>query len=240
MVRRRLGEHLARQHRRCRRARARDRSGCAAGARDTCARAPRARQPRQHRDDARAPEVEVARDDRVPIARRAAAAAARGGAAPARASTASTTRARPRRRPRRRRTSTVHSSADARAGGIARESLPDRELAARDDREAASRPRAPTCPSPGIRVRAFAAPLIVSVANVDGLDAVAVVGELVEHPAAVVLAPRLGHDDDVGVEAAHDLARRRSARRGCAPKRPTPQWALNAATVKSVRRQRVR
>ena len=68
------------------------------------------------------------------------------------------------------------------------------------------------------------------------LDAVAVVDELVEQAAPVGLAPRLGHDDDVGVEAAHDLARRRSVRGACAPKRPVPQWALNDASVNSVRR----
>jgi hypothetical protein len=38
----------------------------------------------------------------------------------------------------------------------------------------------------------------------DGLDAVAVVREVVEDPAPVGLAPRLEHDHDVGVEAAHD------------------------------------
>jgi hypothetical protein len=41
--------------------------------------------------------------------------------------------------------------------------------------------------------------------EVDGLDLIAVGDQLVEDPATGERSPRLQHDDDIGIEPAHDL-----------------------------------
>ena len=214
-------------------ARARGRSGCAACARDTCGPRTARCQPGSIATTPGPQKLKSPATIAVRPRARQLRPQRRGGGAAARASTAATTSARPRRRPRcrARRSCTAARTADRRdrrgsapIGSSRRARIGNREQIASSQ-----------CPSPGSSCRERRL-LMTERRELDRLDVVAVVDEIVEHAAAVVLAPRLEHHDDVGVEAAHDLARRRSGRRWCAPKRPTPQCALNEASVKSVRR----
>ena len=230
VIRRRLGQHLARRATRCRRARARDRSDCA-GARAGYVRPRTGALPAAHQQpDRRAPEVEVARED-LRAARRRARAAASAGAAAARASTPSTTMCNPiisTGVP-----SIVDRAARARDAGPAgrRDTSPS---GSRGDRApgSASTPRAPTCPSRGTRVAIAVAPARPELERheLDGLDVVAVVAQRVEHARrrrrrATTRARRRGRRRSRGRSRA--TSKRTPWNR---PKRPTPQCALNAAT----------
>ena len=110
---------------------------------------------------------------------------------------------------------TVERERVARPGRIA----PDRahrDQPAIEHRETRADARAPTCRRAARVARALfrrARPQLEP-HQLDRLDVVAVVAQRVEHADAVRVAPRLGHDDEVGVEAAHDRARRRSGRPG--------------------------